>query len=78
MIEGWMLLAFFIASPLVFVVGFTAAMYQVRRLAREGGETNYSDRVTEAVRAYREEHPHPNHLTGDSIEARAGDRGGDQ
>lgn len=57
MIEGWMLLALFVASPLFFIVGFAFGTYRVNRLAVRGDEQISSKKLREAVEAYRNAYP---------------------
>lgn len=55
MIEAWMIIAVYVATPLCFVVGFTLGKGHVRRLASSGRETDFPAFVADAVEAYREQ-----------------------
>lgn len=57
MIEGWMVFALFLTSPLLFVVGFLLGVFHVQYLAINGGESRYPKAVQDAVDAYRREYP---------------------
>ena len=61
MIEAWMIIAVYVATPLCFVVGFTLGKGHVRRLASTGTEIDSPTFVADAVQAYREQY-HPEEL----------------
>jgi len=57
MVSGWVLFALTVPAPVLFVAGFYAGKHHVRRLAVNGGEESYPDRMQAVVEKYRREHP---------------------
>ena len=51
-------LGFSFLSPFLFIIGFHVGKRHIRRLAINGGEERYPQKVQEVVERYREERSH--------------------